>query len=197
MPTGDSTQPQVRALARSFVIVSAVGSETPREAPVCSATLRAACQILVDEVPVQVHRHGRGGVSQGLLNHLLTSTCAEPDGRSGVPRVVHPESRNAGSRHGGSSSDRSLPVRLAQRSATRSPERPFAMSLVSCSGVDDWHDVGDEGNGPGPIVLQGVDEQFATGSARRTRVAVGLAEMSSPSERPRAEKAVRHVGRAV
>ena len=77
--------------------------------------LRATPQVGVDDVPVQVEGHARGGMSKHPLHHLRVSPRTQPDRRRAVPKIVHPQTWPTDHLLGVRPSDRPLPVLLAQR----------------------------------------------------------------------------------
>jgi hypothetical protein len=58
-------------------------------------SVRSVPEVLVDQVAVQVRRHGRRGMAQDALNHLRVGSCCQPDRRRSVAKIVHPRGRYA------------------------------------------------------------------------------------------------------
>ena len=148
IPTGGSTQTpgQGPLLARVGGLSSLPVAAS--DAPWCPRPSAAAPTGSVDQVAVEVHRHGRRGVPQDPLHHLRVGARAEPERRAGVPQVVNAQRRPADGRGGLTPADRRF-----QFDSLSGP--PPVRSNSQCRGscppprVDDRHQLGDEQYGAG------------------------------------------------
>jgi hypothetical protein len=73
-------------------------------------------QAIAEQVAVLVRRHGRGGVSEQLLDQLHGTACGDREPRRGVPELVRlkarPAAASATARRPGSAAARSVTISI-------------------------------------------------------------------------------------